>query len=221
MLVKEFIICVALFLISTILVNAQGNKHRVLLSERIYFNSASAQVDASYQATLQKITKTQAAAPNRYIWIHAHTDSIGAVDYNENLSAERAQNVEIALEKIGADSLKMEIRHYGPYNPTGDNSTEKGRAENRRVAVYVIEPVDSSRIGAWAVLRGRLIDAKTQKPIVGQLHITSLSGKDTISTDSQGYYFYKSMDFNATEVRAYVKGYFFVSKVCKPIFQDT
>lgn len=221
MLVKEFIIYFASFFISTFLLNAQGNKHRVLLSERIYFRSASAQVDVSYQATLQKISKMQAEAPNIYIWIHAHTDSIGAVDYNENLSAERAQNVEIALREIGANSLKMEIRHYGPYNPTGDNSTEKGRAENRRVNIYVVEPVDSSRLGTWAVLQGRLIDAKTQQPVSGELHITSLSGKDTISTDSQGYYFYKATDFNNTEIRAYVKGYFFVSKICKPIFQDT
>jgi outer membrane protein OmpA-like peptidoglycan-associated protein len=221
MLVKEFITCAALFFILAIQLKAQGSKHRVLLSERIYFISGSAQVDNNYQTTLQKINKMQGEAPNRYIWIHAYTDSIGSIDYNENLSALRARNIEIALERIGVDTLKMDIRHYGPYNPTADNSTEKGRAENRRVAVYIVEPIDSNRIGSWAILRGQLVDAKTKKPAIGQLHITSLSGKDTISTDSQGYYFYRATDFNPTEVRAYVKGYFFVSKVCKPIFQDS
>jgi len=220
MYVKEIIsLCFLLF--SVAYCSAQGSKHRVLLAETIYFGSGSANVEKNYEPALKRISDMQKENATRLIWIHAHTDSIGTVAYNEELSANRALGVERALERLGADSLRMDIRHYGPYSPTANNQTEAGRAENRRVAVYIIEPLDSSKLGIWGVLRGRVTDAATGAPLACDLYITSLSAKDTVSSDSNGYFMHSVSNFNPTELRASRKGYFFVSKVQKPLFQDT
>jgi outer membrane protein OmpA-like peptidoglycan-associated protein len=220
MCVKEIVsFCFLLF--AATYCSGQTSKHRVLVAETIYFGSGSANVEKSYELKLKQIADMQKENTTRLIWIHAHTDSIGTTAYNEQLSADRAQGVERTLERLGADSLRMDIRHYGPYSPTGNNQTESGRAENRRVAVYIIEPLDSSKFGIWGILRGQVRDASTDAPLVCDIYITSLSAKDTVRTDSNGYFTHSVENFNPTELRASRKGYFFVSKVQKPLFQDT
>ncbi len=196
-------------------------KQRVLLAETIYFGSGSAKVESQFEPALRKIISAQAEKPDSKIWIHAHTDSIGAAAFNEALSASRALSVEMALSRLGADTMRMDIRHYGAYSPLSDNRTEKGRAENRRVAVYVIQELDASELGVWGLVRGRVTDAATQKPLKTTLIFNSLQGRDSLQTDSAGYYELRFSQFANAEGRAYSKGYFFVAKVVKPLFQDT
>lgn len=196
-------------------------KQRVLLAETIYFGSGSDKVEASFSAALRKVIAAQSEHKESKIWIHAHTDSIGGAVFNEALSAARATSVEIALAQLGADTSRMNIRHYGAYSPLADNRTEKGRAENRRVAVYVIQELDASELGVWGVVRGQVRDAQTQKPLQATLIFNSLQGRDSITTDSAGNYALQFSQFANAEGRAYCKGYFFVSKVVKPLFQDT
>ncbi len=68
--------------------------------------------------------------------INGYTDSIGSESYNLGLSKRRAQAVASHLQRQGVDlSGRFTVNGYGEANPIADNSTEAGRAQNRRVEV--------------------------------------------------------------------------------------
>jgi len=62
-----------------------------------------------------------------------HTDSIGTEEYNLGLSQRRADAVRNAMIKLGVAPERLVARGYGESKPIATNSTEEGRAENRRV----------------------------------------------------------------------------------------
>ena len=73
------------------------------------------------------------------ISIEGHTDSIGTDKYNQALSERRAAAVKAYLLKQGVvDSQRIKSVGYGESKPTADNSTEKGRFENRRVEILIL-----------------------------------------------------------------------------------
>ena len=72
------------------------------------------------------------------VFITGYTDNVGTPDFNATLSQQRAEAVRDALVSLGADSNKFEVRGAGEAKPVADNSTEEGRAQNRRVEVEVV-----------------------------------------------------------------------------------
>ena len=58
---------------------------------------------------------------------------------NQALSEARAKNVMDALVAKGVDASRMESQGDGDQYPVGDNSTEEGRAKNRRIALRVTQ----------------------------------------------------------------------------------
>lgn len=69
------------------------------------------------------------------ISIVGHTDSIGTDAYNQDLSMRRANSVKNYLLDKGVDSTVMNTSGMGESQPVADNSTNEGRAQNRRVEV--------------------------------------------------------------------------------------
>lgn len=66
-----------------------------------------------------------------------HTDSIGSTSYNQALSQRRAAAAADYLQSRGADTNTMNIYGAGENQPVADNSTEAGRAQNRRTEINV------------------------------------------------------------------------------------
>ena len=64
-----------------------------------------------------------------------HTDNTGNAEANQALSLERAQAVKAALQARGVPSGAMTAVGYGQSEPIADNSTEEGRAANRRTTI--------------------------------------------------------------------------------------
>lgn len=70
--------------------------------------------------------------------VEGHTDAIGTDAYNQRLSMQRAQSVRDALvNRYGVEAGRLEAIGYGESRPIADNSTELGRAINRRVEASV------------------------------------------------------------------------------------
>ena len=65
--------------------------------------------------------------------IQGHTDNVGAAAANLTLSRERAAAVKAALVKAGIDEGRLTTSGFGDTQPVADNSTDEGRARNRRV----------------------------------------------------------------------------------------
>lgn len=77
--------------------------------------------------------------PRLKIELQGHTDSVGNDAYNLQLSQRRAQAVRDYLIAQGVGAEQLTARGFGESVPVADNSTEEGRAQNRRVVMTVIE----------------------------------------------------------------------------------
>jgi len=75
--------------------------------------------------------------PNYKINIVGHTDSIGTDEYNQKLSERRAFSVYKYLVEHDVDKDRLTIEGRGETQPIDDNSTEMGRARNRRVEFFL------------------------------------------------------------------------------------
>jgi OmpA-OmpF porin, OOP family len=102
----------------------------------ILFDTDKADLKPESDATLAEIGALLKSNPGLTVVIVGHTDNVGAFDYNIDLSKRRAAAVVAALVKrfhIPADRLKS--AGVGMVSPTAPNTTEEGRAKNRRVEV--------------------------------------------------------------------------------------
>ncbi|MCB0629383.1 MAG: OmpA family protein [Saprospiraceae bacterium] len=82
---------------------------------------------------VQSIAGMMKEHPEVRLRIGGHTDAQGSESYNTRLSGARAGAVRQALVGLGIDGNRLESQGYGEAQPVGDNSTEQGRAQNRRV----------------------------------------------------------------------------------------
>ncbi len=73
------------------------------------------------------------------IEIGGHTDDQGSDEYNDNLSTNRAKAVYDYLIEHGIEADRLSYRGYGKRQPIADNSTEEGRAANRRTEFRIIQ----------------------------------------------------------------------------------
>ena len=71
--------------------------------------------------------------------IEGHTDSTGSYGYNMSLSEARASAVRDFLFEQGIDGRRMTVKGYGPDRPIADNTSNVGRAKNRRVEIVIAE----------------------------------------------------------------------------------
>jgi len=73
--------------------------------------------------------------------IEAHTDSTGTDQYNQLLSERRADAVfEMLVDKYGVNPTQLSAVGRGESMPVASNSTDEGRAQNRRVELIMDDP---------------------------------------------------------------------------------
>ena len=70
--------------------------------------------------------------------ITGYTDNVGSPDDNTALSLKRAEAVRDLLISLGADPSRFQVKGAGESMPVADNTTDEGRAKNRRVEVEVV-----------------------------------------------------------------------------------
>jgi OOP family OmpA-OmpF porin len=75
--------------------------------------------------------------PDDRIVIQGHTDATGTIAHNEELSLRRAEAVRDVLATRGVNRRQMLVEGVGAARPIADNSTEAGRAANRRVELHI------------------------------------------------------------------------------------
>jgi OmpA-OmpF porin, OOP family len=105
--------------------------------DRLLFDTGSATLQPSSQEQLNNIAAILKAYPNVHVKIGGYTDNVGDAASNLALSNARALNVMNAIVAAGIDPSRLESEGYGEDHPVADNSTEEGRAQNRRIALRV------------------------------------------------------------------------------------
>lgn len=69
--------------------------------------------------------------------IYGHTDSDGSDNYNLQLSQDRAQSVANYMAAQGVDNRRFLVRGFGESQPIAPNTTDAGKAQNRRVELRI------------------------------------------------------------------------------------
>ena len=112
---------------------------KVLKFENIYFETNSSKLTKESRDELKLALRSMNEFKKIQIKIVGHTDNIGSKSYNNRLSLKRAQSVRDWLITRGIKSHRVKVFGKGEANPVADNSTEKGRAKNRRIEIIVIK----------------------------------------------------------------------------------
>jgi len=115
-----------------------GNDLLLRMPSGITFAFDSSDVQPQFQPTLNEVASTLTQFPKTYIDIYGHTDNVGSATYNQGLSERRAQSVASYLTTRGVQSARMATRGFGLTQPITTNSTEEGRAANRRVEIKIV-----------------------------------------------------------------------------------
>lgn len=103
----------------------------------IFFNFDSSTLKAESFSALDEAVKILKSYANLSFVIEGHTDSIGPVAYNLNLSKERAQAVMNYFITKGIPDTRISAIGYGEAKPVDTNETEEGKAKNRRVEIRI------------------------------------------------------------------------------------
>ena len=118
--------------------NCTAATDAILSESTINFLSGSADLDAESLAVLNRlgsIIRECAAVGGLKAEIGGHTDSSGNPEANRRLSQLRASAVRVALIERGAPRLALISKGYGDTVPVADNTTDEGKAKNRRTTI--------------------------------------------------------------------------------------
>lgn len=113
----------------------------------VTFAVNSTEISPSFQTSLDKVAESLVQYPDSLIDVYGHTDSTGSDSYNMDLSKRRADSVARYLIMKGVSSARLQTQGMGKNYPVADNTSEEGRAKNRRVELK-ITPVTTSDVQA-------------------------------------------------------------------------
>ncbi len=192
----------------------------ILKQETVYFDFGKD--DLRPEDTEKLVAMIAELKDNEYVKIRitAHTDSIGSAQNNQRLSERRGTSVKTFLITNGIPDSLLEIGLFGEYNPVAENDTENGRQQNRRATVelikYQLDPptVPKPKV-PMGLVEGTVVDKVTGTPIQATVIIRSKTFRDSVATDSSGY-FSKAVPINTVVgIDVFAPGYFFETQMLK------
>ena len=103
------------------------------VTNNILFETGKATLKPESMDEIKKVAEYMKKNPSVRFEVQGHTDSQGSDAINDPLSQQRAEAVVKALEGLGVDGFNLRAVGKGSHEPVADNSTDEGRAKNRRV----------------------------------------------------------------------------------------
>jgi outer membrane protein OmpA-like peptidoglycan-associated protein len=111
---------------------------KVELDAAVLFDTAKWDLKPAARDTLANVVKVIQSYPGCSVRVEGHTDSVGDEASNLTLSKRRAESVAAALKAAGAGKdVRFESNGFGKSRPVASNDTDKGRAKNRRVELFI------------------------------------------------------------------------------------
>ncbi len=109
--------------------------------DRVRFKVSSFELTKDAKVALDEFAaKIKGLDKGVYLEIQGHTDDTGGADYNDQLGQQRAEAVRRYLARDHKLPLgRISTISYGDTQPVQSNKTAKGRAQNRRVVIVVLE----------------------------------------------------------------------------------
>ncbi|MBQ8220748.1 MAG: OmpA family protein [Bacteroidaceae bacterium] len=111
---------------------------KVTFDSGILFGFNSSTLSDEAKASLANFAEVLKATPDADVAILGHTDNVGTEKANQSVSEKRAKAVAKHLEAQGVESKQIkDVLGMNFSQPIASNDTEEGRAQNRRVEVYM------------------------------------------------------------------------------------
>jgi len=113
---------------------------KIDLQANLLFDTDKYNLKESAKGALDSLKNGLGQIPKAEIIIEGHTDADGSDSYNQTLSKNRAESVKKYLKKTLAEvgDYTFETKFYGEEKPISDNTSIKGKQQNRRVEIVVI-----------------------------------------------------------------------------------
>ena len=115
------------------------NQLHVVIPNELSFDSGRANVKRNLAQVLDKVAEGLKSATAASVRVVGHTDNTGSEEGNERLSVSRADSVRNHLVARGVSTTAITTDGRGSREPLADNGTVAGRAQNRRVEIFVAE----------------------------------------------------------------------------------
>lgn len=110
---------------------------KVTFDSGILFATNKSNLSAEAKSNLKKFADEMKDLTDTDITIYGHTDNTGSAEVNERLSLQRANAVSAELQADGIAKSRITTEGKSFTMPVADNSTAEGRAQNRRVEVFI------------------------------------------------------------------------------------
>ncbi len=114
---------------------------RLIIPGSVMFASGQSALSSGFQATLTNVTQTIKKYCGITVRVVGHTDSVGTLAANLQLSQRRALAVQAHMQSQGFDRARIGTEGKVPNEPVASNGDEAGRQKNRRVEIFVRPPV--------------------------------------------------------------------------------
>lgn len=111
----------------------------LLTDANVLFATGEFKLTPEAQRSVERIGLGLAKVDIRRVRVDGHTDAQGSEAFNQKLSEQRAAEVASALVSAGLPAAGVTARGLGKTMPIASNQTAEGRAQNRRVAIVVLE----------------------------------------------------------------------------------
>ena len=116
-----------------------NNELKLAIPSDVSFDTGRSAIKANFAPVLDQFSNGLRNNPNAEVRIIGHTDSTGTDAINNPLSVERAASTRDYLIARGVPQQAFRIEGRGSREPVADNNSDAGRAQNRRVEIYVGE----------------------------------------------------------------------------------
>ena len=123
---------------SGVSVTRDGDNIILNMPGNITFDTNQSNVKESFKPVLDSVAEVLKEYKSTMIQVGGHTDSTGSDQYNLMLSQNRAQSVANTLIGFGVEPVRTDVVGFGETSPIASNSTEGGRAQNRRVELILV-----------------------------------------------------------------------------------
>ncbi len=110
---------------------------KLVMGDAVLFPTGSYTLSAAAEATLSRVAYNLEQFPNTDVTVIGYTDNTGTEQVNQTLSLERAESVVNYLESAGVAPKRLKAIGRGWNDPVASNATAAGRAQNRRVEIYI------------------------------------------------------------------------------------
>ena len=110
---------------------------KVTFSDGILFDFNKTNLKPASQVELKEFATKMSDMVDTDIAVFGHTDNVGTAAANEKVSVARAESVANYLTKCGIAPSRIKSAGMSYNDPVASNDTAEGRAQNRRVEIYI------------------------------------------------------------------------------------